>query len=842
MKGKGLIPTCTDRPILLQICTEILYQPLALLDCLHSFCGACLQEWFKWQATSAAHKRRTTNPYSCPSCRESVRGTKADWRLTTLLEGYLKANPERARSEQEKEELRKHYKPGDDVLARVQSTLLEDDSEEERLVAVVRDMSMADVDPEIASRRERRMNPSRVPPGRSQQYSPEELRRRQQSSRWVSQQVQLTESRLQEHDADHAQVEHQPSLRSLLSASDADPHDVQAEVLQSISAEGLLNGIDLDNLTTEQEEELTERIAEAYRRRQRRRDRSRNREHREGESRSPRLPAATVDSSARNRTAPDSVSSQQPQSRARPPISRPHLFEQPSPRGQRSSSATSHRSNRSTNRHEDRSPAARSATDLSQQPSTDNGQREARRRVSSTGRSVTDPETGGMREQIHRYRESSGNSRVDGGATRPQYPNHQSSEAIRLGPRRGSPSSSPPPINSESQQAVRPAASHPAFAPEPIDDTTNLQSAPSIKCNRCDQPEIQYDLHYNCPWCLGGGFNLCLRCYRDGQGCNHWFGFGWRAVDRWYRTAPPEGWPIGFDRPHTLAARRYVKGADVSQRNQRITHLADSIQEGAFCESCFAFANECYWYCNVCLEGAWGFCNNCVNQGKHCTHPLQGVVHLSELRYPLYDPSKASFLGLPHLRQDSYLPLPVITGCNVCHRPIPPNSTRFHCYQCNDGDYDICNECYRSLVTQGKISQTNGPNGWRRCLQGHRMAVIGYQDTLEGGHLRITDAEQVGGRTFKEDEISLSSQPPLGGYPPNGGIGMSCLAIYSYFPKGAVNDELAFPKNAEIREVEDMNGDWFWGYLRWSHQFIPKQPCSDLVMPSKRTANLTYYD
>lgn len=35
-----------DCLLLPQICADILYQPLTLLDCLHTFCGACLAGWF----------------------------------------------------------------------------------------------------------------------------------------------------------------------------------------------------------------------------------------------------------------------------------------------------------------------------------------------------------------------------------------------------------------------------------------------------------------------------------------------------------------------------------------------------------------------------------------------------------------------------------------------------------------------------------------------------------------------------------------------------------------------------------------------------------------------------
>ena len=91
------------------------------------------------------------------------------------------------------------------------------------------------------------------------------------------------------------------------------------------------------------------------------------------------------------------------------------------------------------------------------------------------------------------------------------------------------------------------------------------------------------------------------------------------------------------------------------------------------------------------------------------------------------------------------------------------------------------------------------------------MAVVGYQDTHEGGHLRIVVRDRVGGAAFKEDEISLSGRAPPGGYPPDGGVGMRCLASWSYFAGDGVADEVSFPKNAEVREVEDRNGDWYWG-------------------------------
>src|SRR5207248_2129965 len=75
------------------------------------------------------------------------------------------------------------------------------------------------------------------------------------------------------------QIEHQSSLRSLISSSDMDSQEIADEVMRQIGEEGLLDGIDLSNLDGAQEEEILERIAEAYRRRQRERSRAHSSRH-----------------------------------------------------------------------------------------------------------------------------------------------------------------------------------------------------------------------------------------------------------------------------------------------------------------------------------------------------------------------------------------------------------------------------------------------------------------------------------------------------------------------------------------------------------------------------------
>ncbi|KAF2159410.1 hypothetical protein M409DRAFT_71073 [Zasmidium cellare ATCC 36951] len=772
--GGGLLDL--ERELTCSICTDILYQPLTLLDCLHTFCGSCLKEWFKWQAASAAtNNRRTTHPYTCPSCRESVRGTKADWRLSTLLEGYLKANPDKSKTEEEKEEMRKHYKPGDDVLPPVRVEVESEDSEDERLMAEVRELSMADVDPETARRRAERAarHRQRRRQGRDTPEDQERNRQRQEDER---------------------QVEHQPSLRSLLSGSEINSQDVQEEILHSIYSEGLLNGIDIDNLTPAQEEELTERIAEAYRRRQRNRERSRNRDR-------------STTARNQNQQRADSQPPQQQQSRARPPISRPHLFEQQASVGaerneRRSASSTSHRRQTSYNRNtstDNVAPAARSATDLSQHPTSDDSQRPRPRALSNNARSTTDPTN--LRNDVQRVRNTSGSLRPDAANHSHRSRSRESEPARRqTNPPSTSTSLAPTsaPTSTPPQQSVRPAVSTAAFAPEPVTSETASRAPPSISCSRCEKPQIQTKLHYNCSKCNDGNFNLCLQCYRAGRGCNHWFGFGLMAMYRYEQAALPEGHSSRtYDYPHIITPRRY---------DQTSPH---TLHSGAFCETCLTPTNDCYWYCELCLSGAWGYCNACVLQGRHCTHPLLPTAHVTTLPNP---PKDIRYLPLPHLPPNSYVLLPVLTDCDICRLPIPPNSTRFHCYECSAGDYDVCNQCYTSLVSAGKISSANGPKGWRRCLANHRMAVVGYQDTpLAGGKLRITLRDPVGGWRLKDSPTTIAPPPPpsqQNGNASGNRTGYSAIASWSWFPEEGQADELVIPAGAEVRECEDLNEDW----------------------------------
>lgn len=792
--------------------------------------------------------------------------------------------------------MEKNYKAGDNVIPPLE--LEAEDLEDERMLAEARELSLNDVDPERARRRAargagsshgRQRRRHEVDPATSTylSYRAEELGRSQQPSPFL---------------ARRRQVEHQSSLRSLLSSSDvADSHEMEEEIMRQIVDEGLLEGIDLNNLTPAQEEEVTERIAQAFTRRQRERSRRTESRHRR------ERPSPQVETSSHHRHHSRSGSASMQQTHVHPPVSRPHLLDSANEdsrrqRRERSPSQLSQRSNRSVRREDPASRTSttgapsRSATDLLERPQTRDSPRERPRRMSQNDRRVTDP--AGRQEQARAYRDRTGSGdrasqrsnglavrANDGLAPSQQWLGSGSTEPLRNlrsldGPSNSSsPALIPPDVSRDDpddcQRSTTSSAAMPLSSGQQRQPQAGvlLPAAPSISCSRCDKPEIQHSLHYNCFKCDSGAFNLCLSCYRAGKGCMHWFGFGYAATVRFQRADIQ-----GQEPPHILSARQY-------RRSDR------RLEEGLFCEGCFSFANACYWHCDICFDGAWGFCNGCVQTGKHCTHPLVSVTHVSttgvnnqqqhnsssrnssdqdlhpaplRLQSLSSRTSRPSFdfhiqsppPSLPHvLDAQNYTFLSIPCSCDVCYYPIPPSHTRFHCPVCSDGDYDICTNCYYSLAATGKLAPENGPQGWRRCLRDHRMAVVGFEDR-EGGQKRVIVRDMVGGWTLKEGDgeaastgvdtengntrtnglsgnanagihtatkawrwresdgssasHSIGSQPQRM-FPPDGGVGLRAVALWSYFPAEGIVDELAFPKWAEIREAEDINCDWFWG-------------------------------
>ncbi|KAI4160771.1 MAG: hypothetical protein LQ342_005484 [Letrouitia transgressa] len=796
---------------------------------------------------------------------------------------YLQANPGRGRSDQEKEELREKYKPGEQVLPKVESRDGDSaDEEQRRMINEVREISLREVGvrgPRTYERgiRHRSRDSRRREDTQSRPHESDSRRRPGRPNVTPDGRSSGSEAR---------RIEHQSSLRSIMSNSDIDSSEMEEEVLRLVN-EGWLDGIDLSSLDVAQVDELSERIAEAYRRRHHHRPSSRD--NRVEDSRRPRGSRVSPRTNSRDRPQTRrSRSSNATEHRhhvSHPPVSRPQLLEaypvdrshQRTSSEQRRQTSPVPRSSTSRISSGTQNQAVRSATDLSIISSSTPRSRPLE--LTNQGRRITDPDQGRSGEttrqisapssETNEYRQRNDNiqtpSQSSQAITRPTLPSRRSNpDQLGSSSRRSSSEVRRTQQSSSTDHLESGVSRSPISAVEGTQQKLFLE--PSVRCDRCLKPEIQYDVHQHCSICRMGNYNLCIPCYRRGLGCLHWFGFGYAALQNYQRYVSHDGHQAPSDPPHIFVGHQYVRphpqsinqSSGAQSRTMTTEDPSRRLLAGVFCSRCLTFANDCFWKCDLCNEGEWGFCSRCVNQGNCCTHSLIPIAHSSSLN-AANEPSttatrEKSFVPSKNLRQASqfrswglpalghFLPLTFSTNCAICRYPIQPSNTRFHCPKCNDGDYDICNNSYLKLVSSGRISNDNGDKGWRKCLNGHRMIVVGFEDSSTG-QKRIVVKDLVGGHALQDDEnrenkvngqwswqegqdrqvravstrVANSSDgqaveaPLLRKYPPNGGAGMKVLALWSYWPQDGAQDELAFPKGAEIQEVEDINRDWFRG-------------------------------
>ncbi|KAF4157412.1 hypothetical protein CNMCM6069_005631 [Aspergillus lentulus] len=865
-------------------------------------------EWREWFAAQASRRRpSSSNPqFTCPACRAVVRDTRPNATVTTLLDMVLAANPERVKSAEEKDEIAQKYKHGESIFPVLSSPGQDGtvaDDEDRRLLEDVRELSL----------RENRTGTGQSSRSRQAESVDADGRRTDGRSRRRREEERVLRRQPAARTEDNAErtrrIEHQSSLRSLLSLSDTET--MQEEILRQIIEDGLLNGIDLDNLGPAQEEELTERIADAYRRRHMRRPRSRQRQGADEASQTSPRPRARSQSVQR----PPTASAPQASSR-NPPVSRPYLLEplvsrsdgsnhqrRLSDQGTRRRRTSPAPVNAASTSEDTLRPAARSSSDIASdrpRPSQSSRARAAEmstaprpRRATASEQNVPNIFTPEARNRDHRQHVSGRPLNISpASVASPSTPNNSFSARLEQ-TTAGSPvcSSLAPAVSSPANQRSRPSSSRSQASQRP----SATFAEPSISCDRCGKQNIQYELHKKCLQCKDGNFHLCLRCYRLGRGCLQWAGFGPSAEANFDKMlASSSGRPMpSREIAHVLQFSRYSRPSENVHRTSGGTEMtsddpAQRLQTGLFCDICHAVANKCYWKCNECNQGDWGFCNKCVNQGRCCTHALLPVCRLApgdRSSVPVSTGSDSTDgpnnPSTPSTSADTgnevYRILSFSTKCDICTYAIPASATRFHCHECNEGDYDVCANCYLKLVATGKISKENGHNGWRRCVRGHRMVVVGFEDHNEGQR-RVVVRDLVGGRALKDEHAAAVPSPEVGTgdwswkegserrkkasrvrtswtttnndrsnsfpvsgtggsgsgsasgpnsetatptnshsppflrrFPPDGGIGLIVHALWSWYPEEDVQDELMFPRGAEITEVENINDDWFWG-------------------------------
>ncbi|KAI4669770.1 uncharacterized protein J4E79_000048 [Alternaria viburni] len=486
-EGAGGVQGDLEKELTCSICTDVLYQPLTLLDCLHTFCGACLKEWFAFQASTAT----SIHPYTCPSCRASVRTTQPNATVTTLLDIFLKANPQSGKSAQEKQADRDRYRPGDNVLPKLRRRDERDDTHQ-RMLEAAQQPSLRDAG--IASSRRASREPRRE----------RTTRERSRNGRRSASQNPPGASPSRAVIPPRA-IEHQSSLRSLLSASDLDAEDVDEDLVRQVLEELVSEGVDLNQIGTAQEDEITERIAEAVRRRQAERHAERQRERRERRER-------LDDEAARRRRHGRSESgASTPQTAVGPPISRPALIDAANRGGraprQRSSSQGSSRSATRVERPTPGSAPANPATG-DRHSSSELARPRPRRQSDNQQRNRLD-----VREQFRISLHTSNNNNNNETVSSPSSPQSLGFDL----PNSGSPTTS---LATVGTPAVPLSSSTPAvtpFQPPSARRTTDPTTAELPRSSHSTTPPSlsppAFPRSTPDPTCNTGDYDICMSCY-----------------------------------------------------------------------------------------------------------------------------------------------------------------------------------------------------------------------------------------------------------------------------------------------------------------------------------------
>ncbi|RMZ91511.1 hypothetical protein DV736_g1244, partial [Chaetothyriales sp. CBS 134916] len=767
-----------EKDLICFICTEVLHRPLTLIDCLHTFCGSCLKEWFSHQHQKASRSHHPpTQPYTCPTCRDTVKDARRNAMINTLLESFLMANPGKNRTEEEKLEMDKLYKLGDDIMPKrgTRDTRATPPSANDSLAPSHTDHRSRSR--EHDERRDRRIHEREERRQRRERLEVPESSIRDSSRDDQSDGGPVLSSpvmSIRHPDAvaarrDARSVAHQASLRSIASISDLGTGTsdslTEEQLMQEIISEGLLDGIDVENLTEAEQDILCEAIAERFR--------QRHPDH------GHRPTSNTEQSPGQQPELPLDIQDLQIEEADRVP--RPH-------RAHGSNPIRPGRGPRSTGQVNSRPPTANSGSELAHSSDSQTHQRR-----------VSDQSGHRSSSQVRHH-------------THPTTRTAASSSSIEL----------------SGQPHVGESAVHDSPRQISGNQRANTELRTEVRASELSSPGTAHG----------------------------------RRVQI---NGPPQAASPPVPSPLLLNPSPRIDGAVEANIEPTQPVLAG-------------------------LEPI-SLLPRPKSTNAHLALPAHSPAHS-------IGSSATSTTDVSRGPEPDFFNLNITTHCDVCTQPVPSGTRRFHCpthpspssHDPNAaGDYDICTPCYHNLVKAGRIKREDGPAGWRKCLQGHRMIITTFEADSDSELRRVVAQDLVGGVKMQDEDIaawtaamttqegavmtptrvrewtwydpadpaadpgsvsrhvktrqSAFAPQSLGGtgtsndstatvtgsstkstkFPPDGGFGETCVALWSYYPEEgeAGKGELIFPRYAEIKEVEHINEDWSDGVYAGQRGLLP---------------------
>ncbi|KAK6536721.1 hypothetical protein TWF281_000940 [Arthrobotrys megalospora] len=210
-----------------------------------------------------------------------------------------------------------------------------------------------------------------------------------------------------------------------------------------------------------------------------------------------------------------------------------------------------------------------------------------------------------------------------------------------------------------------------------------VMETPQVNCDICRTSHIESNVHFHCSICRGDDFDICQRCFVDGDRC------------------PGQ---------HEMISRKWN------------AHTG-TMEKGIFCDTatCKKMCNEIFWSCSTCTTstGTYKYCPECVNSATSCNHDLVAFSASAQTlrRFGLGTFSYRQAFQTPPSELVQPAPVSVTTRCDLCSEPIAPSTTYFHCRSCHDADWDCHTACLAHYLPRNH-------DGIAKCLAHHPLQAL----------------------------------------------------------------------------------------------------------------------